>query len=253
MNKRYLNWWLLATLFVLSSPVIAQKYSIHLAAFPEQIEPSFFNFAGFNEVHHQQNTFNFHQYSWGNFSNLESAKQQLATLQKNPLLKGLSNLSILPQTNHFKVPTTDSSIDPTIEIIDFQLFTRSIFIHTASKSIQTVDVAVLEEVANILKQNPALKLRILATANSKNPILTTPFTTVVENFLLAQNIPAYRIKIIPNPLPANLEMTEMPISKKQQVLMTLVDLKEEIVLDKFKKVPFAVKQISKDNTLDILD
>ena len=61
------------------------------------------------------------------------------------------------------------------------------------------------------------------------------------------------IKTMVNPLPTNLEMTEMPISKKQQVLMTLVDLKEEIVLDKFKKAPFVIKQMSKDNTLDILD
>ena len=150
-------------------------------------------------------------------------------------------------------PRSDSSVDPVIETIDFQLFIRSVLIHAASKSIQTVDVAILEEVASILKQNPTLKLRIIATTNSKTPFLTTPFTAVVENFLLAQNIPAYRIKTIPNPLPPNLERKEVPISKKQQVIMTLVDLKEEIVLDKFGKTPFVIQQMSKNKTLDILD
>lgn len=253
MNKRYLKSWLIATLFTLSSPVIAQKYSIHLAAFPEQIAPSFFSFAGFNKVHHQQITLNFHQYLWGDFATLEKAKQQLTILQKNPLLKGLTNLSILPKNNHFSIPTTDSNVDPIIETIDFQLFTRSVFIHAASKSIQQIDVAILEEVVAILKQHPALKLRIIATTSSKSPFLTRPFTAVVEKFLLAQNIPAYRIKTIPNPLQPNIEIKEAPISKKQQVLMTLVDLKEEIVLDKFGKAPFVLKQMNKNNTLDILD
>jgi len=253
MTKHYLKWWLIAVSFALSFPVIAQKYSIHLAAFPEQIEPSFFSFAGFNEVQHQQNTANFHQYSWGNFATLATAKHQLAILQQNPLLKGLTNLSILPKAKDFSVPTIDSSIDPEVEVIDFQLFTRAVLIHTASKSIQKIDVAILEEVVTILNQHPDLKLRIIAPANSNTPFLNIPFTKVVENFLLAQNIPAYRIKTIPNAFRQKKGTKEVEIHKKQQVIMTLVDLKEEIVLDKFGKAPFIVKQINHSTHLEILD
>jgi len=111
MNRTYTKWWLTATLMAISLPVFPQKYSIHLAAFTQQIEPSFFSYAGFSHVHHQVHSFNFHQYAWGNFSTLEAAQNQLNTLQKNLLLKGLSNLSIMPLATNLRVSTTDSNID----------------------------------------------------------------------------------------------------------------------------------------------
>lgn len=250
MNKSQIKWWLIITLFALSYPVFSQKYSIHLAAFPEQIEPSFFVFAGFSDVHHQQNSLNFHQYSWGNFTTLEAAKNQLVILQKNPLLKGLTNLNILPLSTDYAVPTMDSGVSPKIEAIDFQLFSRSIYVSARSKGIQKMDVAIMEEVTNILRKYPSLKLRIITPTNSKKEFVTTSFAEVVENFLLAQNIPAYRIKTIPSPsYPSN----QVKNSKKQQVIMTLVDLKEEIVLDKFSNNGLIVKQMSANNTIQVLE
>ena len=248
MNKLCLKWWLSATLMVLSFSVFAQKYSIQLAAFTEQIEPTFFSFAGFQEVRHQQTPLNLHQYSWGNFATLAAAENQLNKFKQNPLLKEFSNLNILPSATHFETPTTDSNIEGETPTTGFQLFSRSVYIQSKSKSIQKIDAATLEEIATILKKQPTLKLRIIASENLTKQSVRTNSTDVVENFLLAQNIPAYRIKVILNPL-----VKGAAISKKQQVIMTLVDLKDEIVLDKFGNDGLMVKQINHHNHLQVID
>ena len=116
-----------------------------------------------------------------------------------------------------------------------------------------MDVAILEEVANILRKHPALKLRIIAPENSIMQLVTSPSTDVVENFLLAQNIPAYRIKTISTPSHLDNKAKDATIPKKQQVIMTLVDLKEEIILDKFGNDGLIVKQMNPNNSLQVLD
>ena len=253
MSKTYTTWWLLAALTVLHFPVFSQKYSIHLAAFTEQIEPSFFSYAGFSEVQHQQHSFNFHQYTWGSFPTLETAQHQLTTLQQNPLLQGLSNLSIKPLVSNFSIPTTDSSAEAVVGVTDFQLFSRSVYINSKTRGLQKIDVAILEEVANILVKYPDLKLRVLAT-NQKEQLVEASSTAIVENFLLAQNIPAYRIKTMSNGAKNtganNITHQVLP---KQQVILTLVDLKEEIVLDKFMLNDFIVKQAPAKNSLNLLE
>ena len=252
MNKTYTNWWLSVALVVISSPVYSQNYSIHLAAFTQQIELSFFNYAGFNTVQHHQDAFNFHQYSWGNFSTLAAAQNQLAALQQNLLLKGLRNISIKPIAPIFNAPTTDSNLEPISETTNFQIFSRSVHINPSTKSLQKMEVAVLEEVTTILTKYPDLKLRILAIAKKEQPVEVTS-TEVVEKFLLAQNIPAYRIKTISNSTnlkPTNPENTSL---KNQQVILTLVDLKEEIVLDKFIPSGLIVKQTRNENMLNLLE
>jgi len=130
---------------------------------------------------------------------------------------------------------------------DFQLFSRSIYVQPSSKSLQKIDVAILEEVTAILKEHPKLKLRIITPENSTSPFKAANSTEVVENFLLAQQIPAYRIKII-SPFPTSSQPIEKREGKlKQQVVMTLVDLKEEIVLDKFRNNGLFVRQATNNN------
>lgn len=246
MNKLHFKWWLSATLLVIYFPVFAQKYSIQLAAFTEQIEPSFFSFAGFQEVHHQQNLFNLHQYSWGNFATLAAAENQLNEFKQNPLLKEFTNLNILSSPTNFSIPTIDSNNKQ--QTTGFQIFSRSVYIHSNSKSLQKIDVAILEELTTILKKHSTLKLRIIASESLTEQSVPTNSTDVIENFLLAQHIPAYRIKTILNPL-----VKGAVIPKKQQVIMTLVDLKDEIVLDKFGNNGLMVTQGGHSNNTQILD
>lgn len=253
MNKLYLKWWLSATLSVLSFAVFAQKYSIQLAAFTEQIEPTFFSFAGFKDVQHQQNSFNLHQYSWGNFATLAEAKNQLNKFKQNPLLKEFTNLNILPSATHFSIPTTDSNTANNSQVTDFQIFSRSVYIQSKSRSIQKIDIAILEEVATILRKYPTLKLRIIIPVTSKEQPLSANSTDVVENFLLAQNIPAYRIKTIAPPAKEAPSFTQTPSNRKQQIIMTLVDLKEEIVLDKFGNDGLIVREEVHGNNSRVLD
>jgi len=115
-----------------------------------------------------------------------------------------------------------------------------------------MDVTVLEEVTNILIKYPDLKLRILGVNKEEAPVDVIS-TEVVEKFLLAQNIPAYRIKNLSNKTNISTNNTENKSVKKQQVILTLVDLKEEIVLDKFTPDDLIVKQTPDKNSLNLLE
>ncbi len=253
MNKFHLKLWLSATLLVIYGPVFAQKYSIQLAAFTEQIEPSFFSFAGFKQVQHQQNPFNMHQYSWGNFATLAEAQNQLKEFSQNPLLKEFNNLNILASPMGFSIPTTDANTDNNSPVTDFQIFSRSIYIQSKTRSIQKIDVAILEEVATILKKHPTLKLRIIIPERLGQQPSSTNATDVVEHFLLAQNIPAYRIKTIVPLSNQTASLKQTSSSRKQQVIMTLVDLKEEIILDNFGNNGLIVKQGIHGHNSQVLD
>lgn len=253
MNKLYLKWWLFGLLFVLIRPVFSQKYSIHLASFTEQVAPSFFDFVGLPSVKHQSTSFNFHQYSKGEFESLLEAEKQMALYKSDPLLKDFRHLSIQPIDPEFIVPTDDSNLENESTMVDFQLFSRSIYVQPISKSLQKVEVSKLERITAILKQYPSLKLRIVALENPSNAPNSRISTEVVKNFLLAQHIPAYRIKAIPT-FPDSRGMVKKIVNKQQQqVIITLVDFKEEIVLDKFGNNGLIVKQSSIHHTQRVMD
>ena len=119
---------------------------------------------------------------------------------------------------------------------DFQLFTRAVNFSNSNLSLEKTDVEILEEVAAILATHPDLKLRIFATKGGKKRNkgkrdISPTSSDIIRNFLLAQDIPAYRIKKME--IKNSLSESSNPVSKVQQVFMTLVDLKEEIVLDRF--------------------
>jgi len=257
MNKIYTQLWLIVAMLGVMCPAFSQeKYSIQIGAFTEPIEASYFKFLDFNEVEHKINAFQYHEYKWGAFSTPEAAKQQLLSLQKDVSIHGLNNLKIVPSIPDFRVLFADPPKETDTQSTDFQLFTRSVNFSNSKLSLKKTDVEVLEEVANILATNPDLKLRIFATKGSKKRKSTkrniSPASSdIIQNFLLAQAIPAYRIK--------KMEAKEIvaensqSASKVQQVFMTLVDLKEEIVLDRFSNDGFIAKEKMIEKTLSSLD
>lgn len=234
-----------------------EKYSIQLCVFTEQIEPSFFDFAGFQDVHHKIISPRYHEYKWGSFSTPRAAEQQLLSLQKNIRNHGLNNLKIIPAIPDFTVPLIPKpSEENHKQNTDFQLFTRSVNFSNTKLSLKKTDVEVLEEVTTILENYPDLKIRIFTTKNNKKRSrgkrnISPTTSDIIRNFLLAKNIPAYRIKKIETK--EVLAGTKKSHSKVQQVFMTLVDLKEEIVFDRFGNDGYIAKKLMESKTLSSLD
>lgn len=256
MNKTYTQLWLIAAILGVMCPAYSQeKYSIQLGAFTEPIQSSFFDFSGFDNVHHEVNTHHFHEYKWGDFSTPEAAEQQLLSFQKNISIHGLNNLKIVPSIPDFRVFSDNTTAETESQGTDFQLFTRSVNFKNSKISLNKTDVEILEEVANILETNPELKLRIFATKGSKKRKtgkrhISPTSSDIIRNFLLAKNIPAYRIKKME--AKNSVVETGKSSSKVQQVFMTLVDLKEEIVLDRFRNDGFIAKEKMIEKTLSSL-
>ncbi len=256
MNKTYTQLWLIVAMLGVMRPAFSQeKYSIQIGAFTEQIEASYFKFLNFDNVQHKISKLQYHEYKWGAFSTPEAAEQQLLSLQKNVSVHGLNNLKIVPSIPDFRVPFTPSPVEEDAQSTDFQLFNRSVNFGNSKQSLKKTDVEILEEVANILATNPGLKLRIFATKGNKKRKAGkrnfSPATSdIVRNFLLAQNIPAYRIKKME--AKEIIVETNKSTSKTEQVFMTLVDLKEEIVLDRFGNNSFIAKEKMIEKTLSAL-
>ncbi len=257
MNKTYTQLWLIAAILGVMCPAYSQeKYCIQLGAFTEQIQPSFFDFSGFYDVQHEVNTLQYHAYKWGNFSTPEAAEQQLISLQKNVGIHGLNNLKILPAIPDIRVFPVNTKEEQETQSADFQLFTRAVNFENSKLSLKKTDVEILEEVATILETNPELKIRIFATKSRKKRKpgkrnITPASSDIIRNFLLAQNIPAYRIRTME--AKNVIAESDNPVSKVQQVFMTLVDLKEEIVLDKFGNDGYIAKEKMIEKTLSSLD
>lgn len=239
----------------LMCPTFAQNFSIQLGAFTESIAPSYFNFSGFSGVTHQLNDLQFHQYTWGDFDDIETAEEQLKLLRKQSPLHNLTNLKIIPQTIDETAIISDSPTNKLpAQLSDFQLFSRSISFNKENLSLQKNDVGKLEEIRDILDNNPELKLRIIATKNTKvlNTQQQATATNIIRNFLLANQIPAYRVRIMPN-LKDGVNDMQKIVSTIPPIIMTLVDLKEEIVLDKFGKNQLFAKELLEQKTNDVLE
>ncbi len=255
MSKTYTQLWLLAAILGVLCPAYSQeKYSIQIGAFTEQIKPSFFNFSGFHDVQHEATASLYHTYKWGDFATHEAAVKQLHLLQKNVSTHGLNNLKIVSTALDFVVPLSNNNgATNNNQNTDFQLFTRSVNFSNAKFSLKKTDVEVLEEIAIILENNPALKLRIYATnagkkrSRGKSHISSTS-SNIIKNFLLAKNIPAYRIKTIE--AKNNTTNVTTSITKINQVFMTLVDLKEEIVFDRFGQKGDIAKELMEEKILN---
>ena len=248
MSKLWYKWYMLPMLLGISHTVFTQNYKIQLCGFVEAIQPSFFSYSGLEGVSHQINAYNFHEYQWGNYTTLKNAQLALKDFKTQPFLKDFKQLKIVHSIGN--LADNSSSFEKNTARLsqetNFQLFSRHITFKNANLSLQPSEVAILEEITTILATNPDLKLRIFANQKElKKPGQAMP-VDLIEHFILAQNIPAYRIKIMHSKKRQNL-------SKKQTVLLTLVDLKEEIVLDKFSSKSLFVKQAATPTSPKVLE
>lgn len=255
MNKFYSKLWLTVAMLGIMCPAFSQQYRIQLCAFTEEISPTYFDFAGFNEVDITTNAFKFHKYLWGNFTSLKDAQLKLLSLQEQTPKHGFSNLKIVSALTADKNSSIANIANQALEQrTEFQLFSRSIKFNAGKHSLQKSEVEQLEELTHLLKTNPELKLRVIAPKGriAKNGKRSIP-ANIIRNFLLAKEIPAYRIKTIEQELQRNLATTNTKPLPSPPIIMTLVDLKEEIILDRFGHNGMIVKQLPDPQLNNVLE
>ena len=222
--------------------ITAQTYQVQLAAFTEEINPSFFDFAGYNKVYEEKDHNNFIRYTLGEFFSMEAAK----AAHQAAFDKGFLNSHIVeldkPQFAYVgDAPVLPLKMVPETE----QLFIRSVLFAAEDLSLNQALLTSLEEALMVMKNHTDLKLRIVGHTDdigeqSTNQAISKNRARMIQNFLLANGIPAYRLKmkISTQPSPeVYFQGNGLPKTRdfNRRIILTLVDLKEEIIVDDFQQ------------------
>lgn len=221
--------------------ITAQTYQVQLAAFTEDIEHSFFDFAGYSEVYKEKDHNNFTKYTLGEYFTIEAAN----AVRQEAFEKGFSNVHIIELDKPQFAYVGDAPVLPLLMVPEKeQLFIRSVQFTAKDLSLKKSLLAHLEEALTILKNHPDLKLRIVGHTDnigeqSVNQAISKDRARMVQNFLLANGIPAYRLKmkVADTPSPTvYFKGKGLPKTRdfNRRIILTLVDLKEEIVVDNFQ-------------------
>ncbi|MEM6318375.1 MAG: OmpA family protein [Bacteroidota bacterium] len=243
MKKRYTK--IVSCLLAVASftNLTAQIYQVQLAAFPEEIAPSFFDYTGFETVYADQDHHNFIRYKLGDFHTKEMALAVQETVQR----QGYANAIIHELAPSQYAYVEDAYQLPRRQVIKEEpLYIRSVEFGESAMYLSTELVALLEESLVVMKQNPDLKLRIVGHTNdrgtpSKNGTIVNKRARMIQNFLLANDIPAYRLKMNVRAEPSpqvhfDGKRKRSVKDANQRITLALVDLKEEIVIDNFHAI-----------------
>ena len=226
MRKRCLM--LLFTLAIIGlSKSVAQNYRVQIAAFPEKIDHSFFYYAGFPNVHAEKSSDNFIRYSLDRLYSLAEAKK----IRQKAKDVDLMNTQIIPAEEPiYAAYKGDLAINT---LPKERLYIRSIHFESEQLSLEEDAKRRMEEVFGIMQKHPELKLRIIAHKDKS----ASQRARMLRNYLLANGIPAYRLKIKTSEAdtPESLANHEDFLNKNKKITLALVDLKEEIVTDSFDK------------------
>jgi len=223
--------------------VAAQTFQVQLAAFTEKIDHSFFDFAGYNEVYKERDHNNFTRYTLGEFFSKEAAN----TARQEALKRGFSNAHIIELDKPQFAYVGDAPVLPLMMVPEKeQLFIRSVLFPAEDLSLNKSLLTSLEEALIVMKEHVDLKLRIVGHTDdigeqSTNQAISKNRARMIQNFLLANGIPAYRLKmkVSNEPSPSvYFKGKGLPKTRdfNRRIILTLVDLKEEIVKDNFQEV-----------------
>jgi len=242
MRKRYTPIFVCLLLWSFIRPITAQTYQVQLAAFTEEIDRSFFDFAGYPEVYNERDHNNFIKYTLGEFFSMEAAN----TARQKAIEKGFLNSHIIELDKPQFAYVGDAPVLPLMMVPEKeQLFIRSVQFAADDLKLNQSLVTSLEDALMVMENNPDLKLRIVGHTDdigepSTNQAISKNRARMIQNFLLANGIPAYRLnmKISDDPSPAvYFKGKGLPKTRdfNRRIILTLVDLKEEIVVDNFQK------------------
>ena len=220
----------------------AQIYQVHLAAFTEEISDDFFVFAGYDHFYKEKDHNNFTRYTLGEFYTLKAAK---AARQK-AINRGFLNCHIVELDQPLFAYMEDSHELPLMRVPEKEdLFIRSVQFSAETLSLNDNLTDALEEALTVMQQHPHLKLRIIGHtddvgARIHNQSVAMQRARIIQNFLLANGIPAYRLKmkVKEQSSPAvYFKGKGFPTTRdfNRRIIMTLVDEKEEIIIDKFQQ------------------
>ena len=232
MKKRYSLFVILIVLFNIQ--LSAQVFQVRVAAFTENIESSFFTYAGYPEIYTEKDANNFTRYILGEFSTIEAALKA----HKVAIQKGFNNayIHILKQPI-YAYASNISEVPARRYAEEEALFIRSIQFVTENFSFNNNQIKSLEETLTILRKNLDLKLRIVMPREEmeENQSISNKRARMVQNFLLANDIPAFRLKIIASDKSNSTVNSKEEEMSNDRIIMALVDLKGEIVKDNFIK------------------
>lgn len=237
---------LLALLVILISQftnhLIAQSYQVQIAAFNDEIDHSFFNYAGYSDVYQTYDHNNFVRYSVGEFYTAEEASR----VRLDAIARGFTNTQIITIDQPNYAYAGDSHEIPFMAVPEKEpLYIKSIQFSEDGLSLNKELLISLEETAKIMAKNKAIKLKIVGHTDEigepeVNQAISKKRARSIQNFLLANGIPAYRInmKVSENPTPeVYFKGKGLPKTRdfNRRIILSLVDLKEEIIVNNFQK------------------
>jgi outer membrane protein OmpA-like peptidoglycan-associated protein len=202
----------------------AQEYQLQIAAFADKIAPSYFKFLGYSSVHTQTDVNNFTKYTLDTYANLAAAENALQEAKS----RGFTNAYIYVKAPESTIRIAKGDEKDQMEGI---LFIKTLQFSGDCWSLNTDLLATLKESLTVLMQNPNLKLRITGFKNGLDTNISNKRARVIQNFLLANDIPAYRLsRKALNPISTIfVEEKALKSSEYEKIVIAVLDLKEEIV------------------------
>jgi len=225
-------------------PLFAQQYGVELSAFTSDIHTSYFYYNGFEEMGMQRDIHGIVHYQTGIYDVYNEAKR-IETKAKN---SGFENTHIMQSnpvtlTNNSKAINRPSSTESRLFIKAFEHSNESV-------SIQKEDRQDLEEIVQLMRDDPSLKLRFIQSPASNN-VHQIGHLKTISNFLLAKGIAPYRMRILNThhdfltAIHQVAASSSTPILENNQLLITLINLKEEIILN--PTAPSSINELTTSN------
>jgi len=221
--------------------LLAQTYQVQLATFTETIHETYFTYAGYSNVYADQDYNGFTRYTLGEFFTEEEAKQTIETAKN----RGFYDAHIVELDQPLFAYTGDALHLPLIKVPKKEgLYIRSVAFDADALHLNRQLIKSLEEALVIMQTYADLKLKIVGHTDKigmphENKAISKERARIIQNFLLANDIPAYRVqmKVLDKPSPeVYFDGKGLPKNRvyNRRIIIALVDQKDEIVLGDFQ-------------------
>jgi len=194
------------------------------------VNTSYFYYNRFEQVHIQPDDYGITHYRAGVYDTYQEAKTTEKIAKKN----GYENTQIIQST---PVSLTKNATGRNqLNFKESRLFLKTFRCENESVHINKEDRQHLEEIVQLMKEDPSLKLRVLQSPKTFTPIHQGRLKTI-SNFLMAKGIAPYRMRITNahhDFLTAIEEATassSAPYLEDASLIITLINLKEEIIVN----------------------
>ena len=226
-------------------PLSAQEYGVELSAFTNDIQTSYFYYNGFEKVDLIKDQNGIAHYHAGIYDVYGEAK----TIENKAKLNGFENTHIM-QSNPVTLTNNKKALTKRPSIPENRLFIKAFTSRNESVSINKEDRQNLEEIVQLMKNDPSLKLRFIRPPASSDAHPIGHLKTI-SNFLLAKGIAPYRMRIMNThhdfltAIDQIAASSSTPNFENNRILITLINLKEEILLN--PTAPSSINELTTSN------